>query len=154
MGDTTRTTDRTTGRSAAAKRRSAAAAFTLIEVLLALAAAALIAVISLPAVSALKQLSVPRDTYYQDETGIYQLQIELAVNDLEEVGDDFLRYRTLDNECTLHVVNGKLISQPGTLDFIHGIDWARFESSGGIVYLRYPRGDQEFVWPVAYEEGP
>ena len=93
---------------------------------------------------------MPEDTYYQDEIGIYQLQIELAVNDIVEVRDDSIVYQKQGEEFELHIVNDKLISQAGTLDFIHGIEQVWFEVNGDIVYITYERDEQRFEWPLAY----
>ena len=98
----------------------------------------------------LMALLMASETYYQDELGIYHLQLELAVNDLIEVETDFLTYEKEGVEFEIHIVNGKLISQAGTLDFIHGIDDVWFEIYDDIVYLTYERGDVLFEWPLAY----
>ena len=102
-----------------------------------------------PVVKLLTALA-PEETYYQDEIGVYQLQLELAVNDIIEVRDDTIVYAKQGEEFELHIINGKLISQAGTLDFIHGIDQVWFSVENDVVYMSYERDEKRFEWPVGY----
>ncbi len=103
-----------------------------------------------PVIRNLHDLRKGVKTGYQDEIGVYQLQIALAKGDIYDVSWDAVLYRTDANDCILHLVNRKLISQPGTLDFIHDIDDAHFELRGGMIYLTYEREESETTWPIAY----
>lgn len=90
-----------------------------------------------------------RDRYfYQDEMGVYQLQIKLALNEITDIASDCIYYSTIESECRVHIVNGKLISQPGTVDYIHGIDEVVFTVEEGIIYMSYNRGSREYRWPI------
>lgn len=111
---------------------------------------AMISTVMMPAITSLAQLRKSVMSYYQDEIGVYQLQIALATGDIDKVNRNSISYHTSNNDCVLHVVNGKLISQPGTIDFIHGIEEADFEVWDDVVYLNYERGEKKFSWPLAY----
>ena len=120
------------------------------EAVIALAILAFICTMLTPSVALMKKASLSNGTYYQDEIGIYQLQLELAVNDIVSVGTDSITYDKEGDRFTLHIVNNKLISQPGTLDFIHGIDRVRFYQQEDIIYIEYNRKERKFCWPLAY----
>ena len=117
--------------------------------MLALLAVMVMANMTVPAIKSLIMLRSTLKVNYQDEIGIYQLQLTLAVNDIQSVSHDRIRYRTSENDCVIHIVNDKLISQPGTVDFIHGIDSCYFEIVDNIVYLCFTR-DRKECWPIAY----
>ena len=110
----------------------------------------LITLLTAPILNGLKGLLREEKVYYQDEIGVYQLQVELAVNDILSVEDDLIIYRKQGDEFRLHIVNGKLISQPGTVDFIHGINEVEFDLSDDIVYMTYEKEGMRFEWPIAY----
>ena len=126
------------------------AGFTLIEATYGLFVLSIIAVLLTPLCHSLNQLARQKEKYYQDEVSVYQLQIELAVNDIKSVAPTYIRYRTVSNDCILHIVNEKLISQPGTLDFIHGISKVKFYLEENIIYVSYKRNNQQFNWPIGY----
>ena len=117
--------------------------------MVALMAVVIMANMTVPAIKSLIELRKALKVNYQDEIGIYQLQLTLAVNDIKSVSRNQIRYRTSENDCVLHIVNNKLISQPGTVDFIHDIDDCCFEVVDNIVYLSYTRERKE-CWPIAY----
>ncbi len=117
---------------------------------LALGILSIITLLSSPLVRGIRNLLRDDRVYYQDEIGIYQLQLELAVNDIVSVEDDLLVYRKQGEDFYLHIVNGKLISQPGTVDFVHGIDEVEFAEADDIIYLRYRKDVIDFDWPIAY----
>lgn len=114
-----------------------------------LLAVTIVSAMTVPAVKSLVELRKALKVNYQDEIGIYQLQLTLAVNDIISVSPHQIRYRTSENDCVLHIVNDKLISQPGTVDFIHDIDDCYFEVVDNVVYLYYTREKRE-CWPIAY----
>ena len=136
--------------TASAAGTSARAGFTLMEVLLALMILGVLTQLAAPLMQGLLKLQRSPVNYYQDEIGVYQLQLELAVNDIMEVKPDCIVYRSPENVCTLHIVNGKLISQPGTYDFIHGIKHVEFEVDDEVIYMYYTRNGHEFRWPLGY----
>ena len=117
--------------------------------MVALVAVMILANLTIPAVKNLIALRKTLKVNYQDEIGIYQLQLTLAVNDIKSVSRNQIRYRTSENDCVLRIVNDKLISQPGTVDFIHGIDDCYFEVVDNIVCLCFTREKKEY-WPIAY----
>ncbi|MBQ7223456.1 MAG: hypothetical protein IJS38_02680 [Erysipelotrichaceae bacterium] len=117
---------------------------------LALFILSLITLLSSPLIRGLRNLLKADRVYYQDEIGIYQLQLELAVNDIVSVEADQIVYRKQGEDFCLHIVNGKLISQPGTVDFVHGIEEVEFADEDDIIYLRYRKDGIAFDWPVAY----
>lgn len=123
--------------------------FTLIEVLLSLSILAVISLCLTPVSRNLLSLRGSKQINYQDETGVYQLQIMLARNTITSVSDSQLTYQTANNDCTLHIVNHKLLSQPGSLDFIHDIDAVMFSVEENIVFMEYERGKTHFKWPIA-----
>ena len=117
--------------------------------MVALVAVTLLAKLIYPTVRSLIELRRELKADYQDEIGIYQLQITLAVNDITKVTPDSITYRSADSNCIIRILNGKLISQPGTVDYIHGIDDCYFEVIDDIVYLSFTR-DRRECWPIAY----
>ena len=118
--------------------------------MLALFILSLITILTAPVINSLRGLLKETKVYYQDEIGVYQLQIELAVNDILSVDSDQIIYRKQGEEFRLHIVNGKLISQPGTVDFIHGINEIEFDLDDDIVYMTYEKEGMRFEWPIAY----
>ena len=130
-------------------RRTGNPGFTVIELLVALLIMTSVSTMMVPIIRLLVSFG-PEETFYQDEIGIYQLQVELAINDIVEVRDDSIVYAKQGEEFELHIINGKLISQAGTLDFIHAIDQVWVEVSNDIVYVIYERDEQRFEWPLAY----
>ncbi len=92
------------------------------------------------------------DTYiYQDEIGIYQLQLQLARNEITEINPEEIYYLTAENECRIAVVNDNLISQPGYLCYLLDIDEVYFYQSFGIIYIEYYREGEYHVYPIGYE---
>lgn len=88
--------------------------------------------------------------FYQDEIGIYQLQIALALGNDVRIEDGILYYETIDNEMTVSLVNRKIIAQPGTVDYIHDVSDGWFEQKEGIIYVIFKRKQQTYRYPVAY----
>ena len=127
----------------------ARAGFTVLELLISLVIMMSVSTMMLSVIKLLAALK-PEKTYYQDEIGVYQLQLELAVNDIVEVRDDTIVYEKLGEEFELHIINGKLISQAGTLDFIHDIEQVWFSLENDVVYMTYERDEKRFEWPIGY----
>ena len=139
-------------RGSSGRRIAAKSGYTVIELMLTMGILALISNIMLPAINNLYQLRQSVRTYYQDEIGVYQLQIALACGDIDKVKRDSISYHTSESDCIIHIVNNKLISQPGTVDYIHGIDEVRFEVFDNVIYMYYERDGNELSWPIAYEK--
>ena len=131
------------------RRNGTSAGFTALELLISLLIMTVISTMMTPVIKLLVSLA-PEKTYYQDEIGVYQLQLELAVNDIIEVRDDTIVYAKLGEEFELHIINGKLISQAGTLDFIHDIDQVWFMVDKDVIFMTYERDDKRFEWPLGY----
>ena len=131
------------------RRNGTSAGFTVLELLISLLIMTVISTMMTPVIKLLVSLA-PEKTYYQDEIGVYQLQLELAVNDIIEVRDDTIVYAKLGEEFELHIINGKLISQAGTLDFIHDIDQVWFMVDKDVIFMTYERDDKRFEWPLGY----
>ena len=106
--------------------------------------------ITVPLLTVLTRLRNASRTYYQDEIGIYQLQLELAMYDVQEVNYDSILYYKNNDVFTLHIVNDKLLSQPGSEDFIHGISEAVFEVEDMIIYLSFQREDCWHRYPIGF----
>ncbi len=124
--------------------------FTLIEVMLALTLLAILSSAIRPVYRLIANANQKSQNFYQDETGIYQLQLQLAKNTITAVTNEAIYYQTVDNECIIHIVNNKLLSQPGSLDFIHDVGEVSFYLEDNIVYVEYERVDQLFKWPIAF----
>ena len=88
--------------------------------------------------------------YYQDEIGLYQLQIELALHDISEVGADCIEYDKEGEMFSISLVNGKLLSQPGSVDFIHDIDEVYFETVDNVIWMTYCRQERENRFPIGF----
>lgn len=132
-----------------AKKRHSAG-YSILEMSLALLFLSAVVLTSEPMLVQLKHLLSQEVYLVQDENGIYQLQIELATANIVSIDDDCIIYNTADNECQLSLVNRKLISQPGTLDFIHDISSVNFEVSDQVIYLYYYRGRKKYEYPIGY----
>lgn len=94
-----------------------------------------------------------QDIYtYQDEIGLYQLQITLATNDVISVDSYEITYNTENNVCHISLVNFNVISQPGFLCFLKDVDNVYFYQHFGIVYIDYERDGNFYTYPIAYVE--
>ena len=63
---------------------------------------ACITIVISPVFMSIRMLTERDRDFYQDETGIYQLQLLLAVNDITEIGSDVICFSTIENDCRLH----------------------------------------------------
>ena len=126
------------------------AGFTLLETLLALALLAFITALSVPLLGAMSRLKEQVQYNYQDDIGVYQLQIRLATANIDQIDLDEIQFHNPDYDYQLHIVNENLIVQPGTLIFLHDIDSVDFSLEDDIVVMEYCR--QEGCWrqPIAY----
>jgi len=106
--------------------------------------------ITVPLINTLLKIRKATAVHYQDEIGIYQIQLELALYDVQEVNYDSIVYHKNNDTFIMHVVNDKLLSQPGSEDFIHGISEAVFEVEDMIIYLSFQRDDHWCIYPVGY----
>ncbi len=106
--------------------------------------------ITVPLINTLTRIHKSATVYYQDEIGIYQIQLELALYDIEEVNYDNIVYHKNNDTFIMHIVNDKLMSQPGSEDFIHGISEAVFEVEDTIIYLSFQRDDHWCSYPVGF----
>ena len=118
--------------------------------MLALSVICFLSGITVPILNALSHIKTRTETFYQDEMGIYQLQLELALHDVLEVNYDSILYRKNNDTFILHIVNDKLLSQPGSEDFIHGISEAVFEVEDRIIWFSFQRRDQWHRYPIGY----
>ncbi len=118
--------------------------------MLALSVICFLSGITVPILRTLSSIRTRTRTFYQDEMGIYQLQLELALHDVLEVNYDSILYRKNNDTFILHIVNDKLLSQPGSEDFIHGISEAVFEVEDMIVWLSFQREQQWHRYPIGY----
>ena len=118
--------------------------------MLALSVICFLSGITVPILKTLSSVSTRTSTFYQDEMGIYQLQLELALHDVLEVNYDSILYRKNNDTFILHIVNDKLLSQPGSEDFIHGISEAVFEVEDMIIWFSFQREQQWHRYPIGY----
>ena len=122
--------------------------------MLALSVICFLSSLTVPILKTLSALKRRSETFYQDEMGIYQLQLELAVHDVLEVNYDSILYHKNQDTFILHIVNDKLLSQPGSENFIHGISEAVFEVEDRIIWFSFQRQEQWHRYPIGffYEE--
>ena len=106
--------------------------------------------ITVPLISTLVKVRKSSEVFYQDEIGLYQLQLELALHDIEEVNYESIVYHKNGDTFILHIVNDKLLSQPGSEDFIHGISEAFFEVEDTVIYLSFSRQGKQLRFPIGY----
>ena len=118
--------------------------------MLALSVICFLSGITVPILKTLSSVSTRTRTFYQDEMGIYQLQLELALHEVLEVNYDSILYRKNNDTFILHIVNDKLLSQPGSEDFIHGISEAVFEVEDMIIWFSFQREQQWHRYPIGY----
>lgn len=124
--------------------------YSLLEMLVSLLIISFLVTVIYPVFSSLNQLIRRQRFRYQDEIGIYQLQIRLACNQITEVNEDEILYYTSESESEIHLLNDNLISQPGWLCFLYDIDEVFFFVRKGIVYLEYQRDGESYEYPIAY----
>lgn len=124
--------------------------YSLLEMLVSLLIISFLLSVIYPVFSSLNQLIRRQRFRYQDEIGIYQLQIRLACNQITEVNEDEILYYTSESESEIHLLNNNLISQPGWLCFLYDIDEVFFFVRKGIVYLEYQRDGESYEYPLAY----
>ncbi len=126
--------------------------YCLLDLILSLSIIAFLLLLAIPLnknITYLNQLR--KDTYlYQDEIGIYQLQLLLAKNKITEVNPDEIYYQSAESECYISVVNDNLISQPGYLCYLRKVEDVYFYESWGIIYIEYYREGEYHVYPIAY----
>ena len=93
-----------------------------------------------------------QDIYlYQDEIGIYQMQIQLARNNIVSINPSEIVYNTSESECTISLVNNNVISQPGYLCYLIDVDDIYFYKRFFISYIEYTRKGNVYTCPIAYE---
>jgi hypothetical protein len=94
-----------------------------------------------------------QDIYiYQDEIGLYQMQLTLAVNEIISVDSYEISYNTEKNECHISLVNFNVISQPGYICFLKDVDNVYFYQHFGIIYIDYERDGKFYTYPIAYAQ--
>lgn len=124
--------------------------YTFAELMLALSVIFALCRITVPLINTLTRIHKSTAVYYQDEIGIYQIQLELSLYDIEEVNYDSVVYHKNNDTFIMHIVNDKLMSQPGSEDFIHGISEAVFEVEDMIIYLSFQRDGHWCSYPVGF----
>ena len=93
-----------------------------------------------------------QDIYlYQDEIGIYQMQSQLARNNIISINPSEIVYNTSESECTIGLVNNNVISQPGYLCYLIDVDDIYFYKRFFIIYIEYTRKGNVYTCPIAYE---
>ncbi|MGN1399592.1 MAG: hypothetical protein ACI4WG_06325 [Erysipelotrichaceae bacterium] len=120
---------------------------------MALAALSFLLTLSLPLFNTLiKMEQYSQNIYlYQDEIGIYQMQLQLARNNITAVDPQQIVYNSSESECTISLVNNNVISQPGYLCYLIDVDDIYFYKKFFIVYLEYTRKGMTYTCPIAYE---
>ncbi|MBO4218163.1 MAG: hypothetical protein IKX74_01865 [Erysipelotrichaceae bacterium] len=119
--------------------------------LVSLLIAGFLASLSFPVFRTLEEMVKLQKYRYQDEIGIYQLQITLACNSILEVSRDEILYESYEHDdCVISVVNDNLISQPGWVCFLHEIDDISFSVQDEIIYLEFSRDGEYREYPIAY----
>ncbi len=119
--------------------------YNLLEMLVCLLVVSFLASLCFPMFKTLRQMVRLQKYRYQDEIGVYQLQITLACNNILEVRTDEISYESYEHDdCLISVVNGNLISQPGWVCFLHDIDDATFSCRREIIYLEYLRDGEYY----------
>lgn len=131
-------------------RQKETAGFSLLEMILSLFLLSVTVMLVTPLYRTLISLKNYDSYLYQDEIGIYQLQIALALSKDIEVDEDHITFHNVNGEFELSLVNRKLIAQPGTLDYIHDISSLSFESRDGVIYLIFYRRESRFEYPIGY----
>jgi len=109
----------------------------------------LIVVIS-PMYQTLLQLKQQQNYDYQDQIGIYQLQILLARNNIVDYFSDEIIYQSATNECSVHLTNNRLISTPGFLCYLVDVEEVYFYQSKDILYITYYKNEKDYTYPLAY----
>jgi len=51
---------------------------------------------------------------------------------------------------SISLVNRKLLSQPGSVDFIHDIDEVYFETVDNVIWMTYRRQERENSFPIGF----
>lgn len=76
--------------------------YTLTELMLALTVLVFLSGITVPLISTLVKVRKSSEVFYQDEIGLYQLQLELALHDIEEVNYESIVYHktVIPSSCT------------------------------------------------------
>ncbi len=126
--------------------------YTVLELLLAVSILAVATSITIPSLIALNKIIESQKRLYQDEIGVYQLQILIASNTIVDIYPDSITYQSYKNECEISLVNGNIISQPGWLCYIYNVDDVSFYTSLGIIYMDYERGGKDYSFPIGYVE--
>lgn len=125
--------------------------YTAIEMLISLAIISTLLLIATPILKNLIKINELSKLDYQDEVGIYQLQIELAKNQILEINNDEIIYKSIKGERKISLVNNNLISQPGYLCYLRNLDYISFYKSFDIYYLEFERNEQIYTYPIAYQ---
>lgn len=126
--------------------------YSVLTLLFTLSLLAVLTSITIPTIVLLNKLTLTQKNLYQDEIGVYQLQIQLASNKILEILPDSIIYETAKNQCEISLVNNNIISQPGWLCYIYKVDDVSFYTSLGIIYMEYERQEKQYCYPIGYVE--
>jgi|GEM_PF-1712915 len=118
--------------------------------MVALAIMAAMAGLAVPVVKTMAEVREKSYHEYQDDIGIYQLQVKLAICSIDDVTDELIKYHDADNEYELAEDDGRLLSHPGTVIYLYGIEDVLFELEDDMIVLSYSRDGRLFRWPLAY----
>jgi len=128
----------------------ASGGYSLIELILALFVVSFLLTLTVPILKTTSSL-MQQDIYtYQDEIGLYQMQLVLATNEIISVDSYEISYRTEKNDCHISLVNFNVISQPGFVCFLIDVDNVYFYQHFGIIYIDYERDGEFYTYPIAY----
>lgn len=88
-----------------------------------------------------------------DEIALCQLREMMLISYDLEFGNRVLEFRYKNRDCSLSLINGKLIMQPGTQIFLAELEDLHFEEKNGVIYVCYQKknGDRERV--IASQRG-
>ena len=131
--------------------RRSSSGYNLLEMLVSLLLVGFLASLTFPLFKTLQQMISLQKYRYQDEIGVYQLQITLACNNILKVETDEILYESYEHDdCRISVVNDNLISQPSWNCFLHDVDDVSFRLHDEIIYLEYLREGEYREYPLAY----
>lgn len=91
------------------------------------------------------------DERVQDLIGITQLTRYINMAGFTECKGSELSLMIDDDLMRVNVVNGNLIIQPGTQFVLANVSKASFNMENGLIYLKYVRGNSEYVMVVGHE---
>lgn len=123
--------------------------FVLIEVLIALSIMASLMSPTLSILNVLQQ-SFERNQLVQDQVSINQLRHTLLLSNNIQYFSDHIEFDYHDKDCSLGLLNNKLIMKPGTMIYLIEIDDVLFLKDQNALILQYQRGSNVYQKVIAY----